>query len=170
MLFVNRKTVGYTALDFCDDCRLVPSNPEFTPSRSPGTLSVQIRGYLISGNKPIFRNLEINHTHTYEIGPVCKSVLEAFARMDSTRRQYLECNPRLFHLLHEFDGPLRANGPHIIVIVGTAAVDIKFYSFLFRRSGPIIAVVQSLHVKINIDSRLFDCNRHFNRMAADAGD
>jgi hypothetical protein len=29
------------------------------------------------GNKHVFRNLEIKHTHAYEIGPVCKSIFEA---------------------------------------------------------------------------------------------
>ena len=105
----------------------------------PPALSVYISRYLIFCNQGILGDLEIEHTHTYKIGAILKSILKTFTRMDSPCGQNLKCDPGLLHLFHKFNGPFRFDRPDIIVIVETAAIDIKVHPLVFWRCRPVIS-------------------------------
>ncbi len=56
------------------------------------------------------------------------------------------------------------------MVVGAAAIDVEFHPLVFRRRGPVVSVVQRLHVEVGLDPRLLDGHRHLDRMSANPGD
>jgi len=54
------------------------------------------------------------------------------------------------------------------MVIRAAAIDVEFHPLLLRRRGPVVSVVQRLHVEVGLDPGLLDGHRHLNRMASDS--
>jgi len=90
-------------------------------------------------------------------GAVFECVFESFPGMYCPGRKNLEGDPWTAYLFHKLDRLFRGNGPDIIV-------------WRLFAGRPIIAAVQSLHIKIGFHPRFLTRDNNIELMTADAGD
>ena len=122
------------------------------------------------GDDRVLADLEVEHADAGEVGPVVEGELEPVARMDGPGGQDLERDPRPGHGPHELDVPLGRDAPDVVVVRRPVAIDVELHPLLRRRGGPVFVVVQGLHIEVRLDAGLLHGHRHFDGMAADAGE
>ena len=133
-------------------------------------MPVGCRREYVFGDQDVLPDLEVEHACADEIGAVLESVLETLSRMDRPGGEDFERDPGCLHRLHELDGLFRGDRPDVVVIEQAAAVDVEVDALLLRRGGPVVAVMESLHVEVGLYTRLLDGDGHFERVAPDTGD
>jgi len=127
-------------------------------------LSVEVVCKDVLGDKDVFYDLEIEHSHAGEVGAGFEGVFEAVPRADGTGGKDLIRDPGPGDVLHEINGLFRRGAPHAIV-AGQAGLG----TLVFSRGGEIFIMVKRFHIKVDIDAFFFERHRHGQVVTCDAG-